>query len=374
MADGQGSMENLDLTALRLFGGVYQNCRVLVTGHTGFKGSWLSLWLSALGAQVTGLALPPETAQDHWNLLKLPITNITVDIRDRAAVNKAFQEARPDLVIHMAAQSLVRRSYTQSLETWDTNLMGTVNVLEACRDLSGLRGILVVTSDKCYANRETDNGYREDDPLGGHDPYSASKAAADIAASSYRSSFFSTPGAPLLATARAGNVIGGGDWARDRLIADVARAQSEGATLKIRNPQAVRPWQHVLEPLSAYLMLGQGLLKNDQRYARAWNIGPPAHESMSVSDLLKAIEKFWPGLAWETSSDSSMQETKKLTLDSAKISKELGWQAVLDQSEQIKMTAEWYQSYSVNRKIMSCDQLLLYCQNAQKRGAVWAHA
>ena len=236
-----------------------------MTGHTGFKGSWLSLWLAELAADVVGLALSPPTSPNHWDLIKLSVPENRVDVRDASAVAQVVQKARPELVFHLAAQSLVRRSYREPLESWSTNVMGTANLLEACRQADSVRAIVVVTSDKCYENLEQKRGYREDDRLSGHDPYSASKSATELVVSSYRSAFFNRANSPLIATARAGNVVGGGDWSEDRLVPDLIRAVASGSDLEIRSPDAVRPWQHVLESLSGYLLLGQRLLQGDPR-------------------------------------------------------------------------------------------------------------
>ncbi|MEA1938279.1 MAG: CDP-glucose 4,6-dehydratase, partial [Pseudomonadota bacterium] len=289
-------MEGLDMTSLE---GVYDKRRVLVTGHTGFKGSWLALWLARMGANVTGLSLPPETTPNHWDLLKPDIADIRGDIRDSVAVANAVQTAGPEIVFHLAAQPLVRRSYRDPLETWATNVMGTANLLEACRKSDSVRAIVVITTDKCYENMEWIWGYRENDRLGGHDPYSASKAGVELVASSYRKSFFSGKNAPLLATARAGNVVGGGDWSEDRLIPDLVRAIWSKTPLVIRSPYATRPWQHVLEPLSGYLMLGKKLLEGDRRFADAWNFGPDDTGNQTVETVLTRLRKNWLAVTWE---------------------------------------------------------------------------
>jgi CDP-glucose 4,6-dehydratase len=364
-------MENLGLASHNLFGGAYKGRRIVLTGHTGFKGSWLALWLTRMGAEVTGIDLPPETQPSHWDLLGLKIPEFIIDMRDSAQVARAVRDARPDLVIHMAAQSLVRRSYRAPADTWGTNIMGSVNVLEACRDLETLKGVLIITSDKVYANKESKNGYIEEDTLGGHDPYSASKAATELLVKSYRSSFFNRPGAALLATARAGNVIGGGDWAEDRLIADAVRAQMTGEDVVIRNPGAVRPWQHVLEPLSAYLMLGQGMLSGKANYASAWNVGPESKNSLRVSDVLDKMKHYWPDLGWNIVPDHALHETAALYLDSTKIKAALKWTSVMTIDEHIHMTAEWYRAFIEKNEILSEQQLLRYCLFAQDRKAPW---
>ncbi|MGH8497910.1 MAG: CDP-glucose 4,6-dehydratase, partial [Methylococcales bacterium] len=313
---------------MSLFADCYQGCRVLLTGHTGFKGSWLALWLQHLGAQITGLALPPETTPNHWDLLELDIPEYRIDIRDIQAVEQAMWKIQPEMVFHLAAQPLVRRSYRDPLATWSTNVMGTANLLEACRKIPGLKASVVVTTDKCYENQEWPWGYRETDRLGGHDPYSASKAAAELVLASYRSSFFNGRDCALLATARAGNVIGGGDWSEDRLIPDLIRALTMNETLEIRSPGATRPWQHVLESLSGYLLLGQKLLEGRQDFAEAWNFGPDPESNRTVAEVLAGLSKHWPELAWRSVANPEHHEANWLYLDSAKSKTRLGWRPV----------------------------------------------
>ncbi|MCC7305686.1 MAG: CDP-glucose 4,6-dehydratase [Alphaproteobacteria bacterium] len=333
-----------------MFAGCYKNRRVLLTGHTGFKGSWLALWLQNLGAEVTGVALDPETRPNHWDLLKLDMAEERTDIRDYELFSKTVKNANPEIVFHLAAQALVRRSCFVSRETWETNVMGTVNLLESCRDTS-VKAIVVVTTDKCYENLESAKGYTEEDRLGGHDPYSAAKASAALAAASYRDSIFK--GKPLVATARAGNVIGGGDWAEDRLIPDLMRARENNKILEVRSPAAVRPWQHVLEPLAGYLQLGRKLLEGDKKYEGAWNFGPD--ETLSVADLLKRM-----GAEWKSVPGSGIRETGVLKLDSAKAQKNLNWKPVLPMEEQIAMTAEWYSAFYEKKSVISRQQLEYY--------------
>lgn len=357
---------------LRMFAGVYSGCRVLVTGHTGFKGSWLALWLQRLGAQVAGLALPAPGSPSHWELLGLDIDARTTDIRDAAAVLAAVAHFRPEIVFHLAAQALVRPSYDDPLATWSTNVMGTAHVLEACRHVSGLRAIVVATSDKCYANREWHWAYRESDPLGGHDPYSASKAGAEMVAASYRQSFFAPAGRTLLATARAGNVIGGGDWGQDRLVPDAARAVAGGAALQVRNPQATRPWQHVLEPLSGYLMLGQKLLQGERAAADAWNFGPGPEGNVTVSALLDTMRGEWPELRWQAEGVAGPHEARLLHLDSARARAELQWQPVWSLPEGAAATAAWYRGWLAERQVRSGEQLDAYIGAARTARLAWA--
>lgn len=359
---------------MSLFADSYRGRRVLVTGHTGFKGSWLALWLQELGAQVTGLALPPATMLNHWDLLGLDIPDQRIDIRDAQAVECAVIEAQPDIVFHLAAQPLVRRSYRNPLETWSTNVMGTANVLEACRKIPSLQAVVVVTTDKCYENQEWPWGYRETDRLGGHDNYSASKAASELVVASYRSSFFHGKNAPLLATARAGNVIGGGDWSEDRLIPDLVRAVEQGQTLEIRSPGATRPWQHVLESLSGYLLLGQKLLEGQSDFAEAWNFGPEPEGNRTVAEVLGKLGRHWPELAWQVSKEPQPHEANLLYLDSAKSKARLDWRPIWRLDDTLAATAAWYRSFQSAGHADSRAQLAGYIAAAQAANVLWANA
>jgi len=345
---------------MKLFGGIYSGRRVLITGHTGFKGSWLALWLHELGAKVTGVALSPESKPDHWDLLRLPIDDHRVDIRDMDALRHVFEASRPEIVFHLAAQSLVRRSYRDPLETWGTNVMGTANVLEAARHQSSVSAILIVTTDKCYENLEWPWGYRENDRLGGHDPYSASKAGAELLAASYRYAFFQAESAPLLATARAGNVIGGGDWSEDRLIPDLIRALDKDQSLQIRSPLATRPWQHVLEPLSGYLALGQKLLGKDQRVAEAWNFGPEPEGNRTVTEVLNKLRDQWSSLSWHITDEQHPHEARLLYLDSSKARKLLRWRPVWNLDTALLKTAQWYRAWHEAGEVITREQLESY--------------
>ena len=368
MAVREGAVESVELTQ---FGDIYRGRRVLLTGHTGFKGSWLALWLRELGANVTGLSLAPPTSPNHWNLLGLELVDCRLDIRDARGVVDAVTRARPEIVFHLAAQSLVRRSYREPLETWTTNVLGTANLLEACRQVEGVRAILVVTSDKCYESSGDRRRYRESDALGGHDPYSASKAAAELVSTSYRESFFDSVGSPLLATARAGNVIGGGDWSQDRLIPDLARGVAAGSEVEIRSPNATRPWQHVLESLSGYLLLGQRLLEGARTCAAAWNFGPASDDDLPVAGVLKEMSAFWPRLRWRMTKEQQPHEAPFLSLDSSKACAELGWRSVWTLKEALQATAEWYDRYLESRQIVSRAQLVEYVGRARERGLGW---
>ncbi|HMP74710.1 MAG TPA: CDP-glucose 4,6-dehydratase [Kiritimatiellia bacterium] len=322
---------------------------VLVTGHTGFKGSWLVLWLRELGASVTGIALDPPTSPSLFADARCGegIADHRLDIRDATALRDLLREARPDVVMHLAAQPLVRASYSQSRETFDINVMGTVHVLEAARDVDSVRALVHVGTDKVYENMETLRGYRETDPLGGHDPYSASKAAAEIAFQSYARSFYSVHGRPLAASGRAGNVIGGGDWARDRIVPDAMRALAEGRPIPVRNPASTRPWQHVLEALSGYLILAADLLAGRTSACGSWNFGPPESNVKRVDELVPALVAGWGAGSWtHTPEPGAVHEAKLLTLSCAKAARELGWMPRWNFAETTRRVAGWYRSCS----------------------------
>jgi CDP-glucose 4,6-dehydratase len=319
---------------------------VLLTGHTGFKGAWLSLWLQSLGAEVRGISLGESPSEPSlYDLARVEeemAASVVCDIRDADALAAKILAAAPEIVIHMAAQPLVRRSYASPRETYETNAMGTANVLEAVRLCDRVRAVLVVTSDKCYENMESGNGYREEDKLGGHDPYSSSKAAAELITSAYRRSFFSGDDAPRVATARAGNVIGGGDWGEDRLIPDVVRAVQSGELLRLRNPGAIRPWQHVLCPLYGYLLLAEALCESPD-YARAWNFGPAQEDARSVEWLVRQVSDRWPGgVQWELDGYEHPHEARLLELDSSQAREHLGWAPPLALEAGVQATVEWY--------------------------------
>ncbi|WP_035884084.1 CDP-glucose 4,6-dehydratase [Cupriavidus metallidurans] len=366
-------MEGLEVTH---FGDIYRRRRVLVTGHTGFKGSWLAQWLHLLGAEVTGVALDPATTPSLWGELDLThaerCIDLRGDVRESRTVDAALTRGNPEIVFHLAAQPLVRRSYRDPLESWSTNVMGTANVLDACRRMPGVRAVVVVTTDKVYANREWSWGYRESDRLGGHDPYAASKAASELVAASYRQSFFAQPDAPLLATARAGNVIGGGDWSEDRLIPDLVRATSRGESLEIRSPGATRPWQHVLDCLSGYLLLGQRLLQGDAACADAWNFGPSAHDNRTVEAVLGMMRCHWPALEWHVSATPRPHEANLLYLDSARARSELGWQPVWQLEQALAATAGWYRTSQDGMAGITRRQIEDYMIAAAAAGVCWA--
>jgi CDP-glucose 4,6-dehydratase len=318
--------------------------RVLVTGHTGFKGGWLGLWLAAMGAEVTGLSAGVPTVPSLFELARVDgdVRTIDADVRDADAVRRAVVESRPEVVLHLAAQPLVRLSFAEPRDTFEVNVMGTVNVLEAVRLVPGVRAVVNVTSDKCYENREWEWAYREVEPMGGHDPYSSSKGASELVTSAYRRSFFAAPDGPRLASARAGNVIGGGDWGADRLIPDVMRAALEGAAVEIRNPAATRPWQHVLNPLSGYLMLAQRLCE-DPDAATAWNFGPPESEARPVGWIVERLAELWPGeLAWTRDEGDHPHEAHYLKVDSSRARARLGWAPRWDLDRALESIVEWY--------------------------------
>jgi len=354
------------------FQNIYAGKKILLTGHTGFKGSWLTQWLTDLGATVYGISHPDSTNTLHWSALNLDIKDLSCDIADKKAVAVFTKEINPHIIFHLAAQALVRDSYQDPIGTWQTNVIGTGNVLDAARYCNNLQAIVVVTTDKCYRNNEWVWGYRETDHLGGHDPYSASKAGAELITASYRSSFFAASGAPLVATARAGNVIGGGDWSRDRLIPDAVRAVERGESLVIRSPQATRPWQHVLECLSGYLLLGQRLLQGDKSCAEAFNFGPDDAGNVTVENVLKLLQSSWPDLKWTHDKSNQPHEAKLLMLDCSKARRELQWQPVWNIEETARMTASWYEDFRAEKKIQTLAQIKQYTGDASAKNLIWA--
>lgn len=326
----------------------WKDRKVLITGHTGFKGSWLSLWLQALGAKVIGYSLPPPTNPSLFEITKVSngTTSIIGDVRDLANLKAIISKQQPEIIIHMAAQSLVRDSYINPVETYSANVMGTVNVLESVRQSDSAKVVIIVTSDKCYENKEWIWAYRENEPLGGHDPYSSSKACAELVTSAYRSSFFLKSDSPSVASVRAGNVIGGGDWANDRLIPDIIRAFIKNIPVTIRMPYAIRPWQYVLEPLRGYLCLAEKLWTEGKKFEGAWNFGPDDNEGKPVSWMVEMLCKLWGnGASWELDSKAQSFEATSLRLDSAKAKKLLGWQSAMDLPLSLKWIAEWYTAF-----------------------------
>ena len=341
-----------------LFNDIYRGKRVLITGHTGFKGSWLSLLLNELGADVYGFALDPPTSPSLYKEAKIDelVTSYIGDVRDLDYLTKVIQEVQPEIVFHMAAQPLVRESYKIPVETYSTNVMGTVHLLEACRRTSSVKAIVNVTTDKCYENKEWHWGYRENEPMGGYDPYSNSKGCSELITSAYRNSFFNPSEyknhGVSVASARAGNVIGGGDWAEDRLIPDFIRAISKGEKVRIRSPFAIRPWQHVLEPLSGYLRLAELLYTEGPKFAQAWNFGPYNHDARNVEWITKTICEFWGDEAsFEIDKKPQPHEANYLKLDCSKANAELNWFPKWDIQRTLKSIVDWNKAYLNNEDI-----------------------
>lgn len=323
--------------------------RVFLTGHTGFKGSWLSLWLNALGADVTGYALAPPTQPSLYEQagVSAVVRSITADIRDLPRLVAAVAECRPDVVVHLAAQSVVKRGYADPLETYSSNVMGTVHLFEAVRRLGAGCAVVNVTSDKCYAHRTSGGGYREDEPMGGADPYSSSKGCAELVTAAYQRSFFPPDGpGPAVASARAGNVIGGGDWTPDQLIPDLVRAFASGRPCMIRSPDAIRPWQFVLEPLRGYLMLAEALFKRGQAFASGWNFGPADADAKPVSWIADNLSRSWGGTAsWAVDRRAHPPEASVLRLNADKAAEQLGWRPALSLEQALDWCVEWYRSW-----------------------------
>lgn len=346
--------------------------RVLITGHTGFKGSWLALWLQKLGANVFGYALEPPSSPNMFSIARVSdgMTSYYGDVRDEKNVLKIFARVEPEIVIHMAAQSLVRNSYRLPIETYATNVMGTVNVLEAVRSTGSVRAVINVTSDKCYENREWVWGYRENERMGGDDPYSSSKGCAELVTHAYRKSFFNStaarPTPVALASVRAGNVIGGGDWAENRLIPDFIRAMSSNLSLQIRNPNAIRPWQHVLEPLSGYLKLAQLLWDGRLEYADAWNFGPVDADAKTVGWVADELTRLWGGTSkWQQDGGEHPNEAHYLRLDISKARTMLDWSPRWTLSQTLERVVAWYAAWQQNddMRCYSSREIDHYCNN-----------
>jgi CDP-glucose 4,6-dehydratase len=337
---------------MKIFADVYNGKRILVTGHTGFKGSWLSIWLLELGAKVIGYSLDPYTEKDNFVLsgLSQKMVDIRGDIRDREHLRQVFRVHKPEIVFHLAAQPLVRLSYEIPIETYETNLMGTINIMEEIKTCKETKIGILITTDKCYENKEQIWGYRENDAFGGYDPYSSSKGACEIAIESWRKSFFN-PGVfekhgKGIASVRAGNVIGGGDWAKDRIVPDCIRALEAGKNIEIRNPKAIRPWEHVLEPLSGYLLLGQKMLQEPGKYCEGWNFGPTLDSLTNVWEVANMIiENYGKGHLKDVSDTEALHEASLLLLDITKSQLKLGWKPKLTMNETIKLTVDWYRNY-----------------------------
>lgn len=345
------------------FNNFYKGKRVLITGHTGFKGSWLSIWLHELGAEVIGVALDPFTERDNYvlsgigNKIK---ADIRADIRDGKRLKEIFQEYQPEIVFHLAAQPLVRLSYEIPVETYETNVMGTINVMEAMRVTDSVKVGVMITTDKCYENKEQIWGYRENEPMGGYDPYSSSKGAAEIAIASWRRSFFNpkdygTRRHVSLASVRAGNVIGGGDWALDRIIPDCIKALEAGKPIDIRSPKAIRPWQHVLEPLSGYMLLAQKMWDEPTKYCEGWNFGPRAESITPVWDVAQDVVKYYgSGTLNDVSDPNALHEAKLLMLDISKAKFLLGWEPRMNIHQCVELTVDWYKRYKIENVYSLC--------------------
>lgn len=337
-----------------IFDNFYKGKRVLVTGHTGFKGSWLSIWLNELGAEVVGVSLDPSTDKDNFVLSGIGDrihADIRQDIRDGEKMKEIFSKYKPEIVFHLAAQPLVRLSYEKPVETYETNVMGTINILEAIRATDSVKVGVMITTDKCYENKEQLWGYRENEPMGGYDPYSSSKGATEIAISSWRRSFFNPDKyekhGKSIASVRAGNVIGGGDWAKDRIIPDCIRALEAGRPIEIRSPHSIRPWQHVLEPLSGYMLLAKKMWEAPTAYCEAWNFGPNSDSVINVWDVAsKVVENYGSGELLDLSDSNAPHEAKLLMLDISKAKYRLGWKPRMNFEETIRLTTEWYLRYA----------------------------
>ncbi len=359
----------------KLFNNIYKDTTVLVTGHTGFKGSWLIYWLEKMDAKVIGYSLKMDNP-NHYSLLNTKITSIIADINDTKKLDETFSTYKPDIVFHLAAQALVRYSYTNPIETYETNVMGTLKVFEACKN-HNVKAIVNITSDKAYENKEISYSYKEDDPFGGYDPYSSSKACSEILTNSYRNSYFNLneykiTHSTLLASCRAGNVIGGGDWAQDRLLPDIIKAIQNKENMQIRNPLSTRPWQHVLEPLSGYLLVGQKLLEKNLNFATGWNFGPKINESITVKQIVETCKKHWSCLEYNIYlEEQKLHEAKLLQLDCTKAYEKLKWINIWDTEETIEKTILWYKKLYLNDKVNTYNDLQEYIKSAKIKGLTW---
>ena len=358
---------------------IFKNARVVITGHTGFKGSWLTAWLKELGANVMGISLDPHTSPSHFEVSKIGkgIRDVRLDIRNRKKLEKKIITFKPQFVFHLAAQALVRKSYENPLLTWQTNVLGTVNILETLKKLKNKCNVVIITSDKCYLNKEIHYGYKETDILGGKDPYSSSKASAEILIKSYVNSFFSKESKIRVATARAGNVIGGGDWADNRIIPDCVRSWSKNKKAKLRNPNSTRPWQHVLEAVGGYLCLAVNLSFNNKLHGESFNFGPSLSKEHSVLELVRTMSKYWKNVSWKKLPKSKKEyfESGLLRLNCRKANKILKWKTILKFDELMVMVADWYKYYYLNKKNVSkktSEQIKKYQFLALRRGLKWA--
>ncbi|NGX56462.1 MAG: CDP-glucose 4,6-dehydratase [Candidatus Anoxychlamydiales bacterium] len=362
-----------------LFNNIYNKKKVFITGHTGFKGSWLLLWLAKLNAEITGYSLPPNTNPNHIDLLKINYNSIYGDICDFSKLESSIIRNKPEIIFHLAAQPLVLNSYLNPMNTIQTNIIGTTNILEICRKLPFIKALVIITSDKCYLNKnDITKVYNENDKLGGKDPYSASKACVEILSKSYQSSFFSLKDYKikhnlLIATARAGNVIGGGDWSLNRIIPDIVKKAVNREKVEIRNPYSIRPWQFVLESLSGYLTLGQKLLEEKSLYAQSWNFGPSLNDSFNVLQMLEKFQKYWGKIDYKFLNVSSQKlEADFLKLDSSKANKFLSWKPIYNLEQTLLNTSDWYKEYYIKKTPISIKQLNNYIDFAKKQNLSWA--
>ena len=349
------------------FDSFFKNKKIIVTGHTGFKGSWLTLWLSEIGANVLGISKDVPTKPSHYKLLNLEkkIKSKKIDIQNLKKIKKTIKNFKPDYIFHLAAQSIVKKSYMNSIETWKTNLMGTVNILESLKEVKKETVTIIITSDKCYKNIETTRGYKENDVLGGDDPYGASKSAAEIAINSYIKSFFNNKNNKnYIASTRAGNVIGGGDWSENRLLPDCIKSWISRKSPKIRNPNSTRPWQHVLEVIYGYLLLAKKIKENKKLHGQSFNFGPNMRHNFRVLDVLKKSKIYWKDIDWKTEKKKSFKENVLLNLNNTKAKKYLSWKPALNFEKTIKLTIDWYKYYCINKKgsifQKSVDQIKIY--------------
>ena len=361
-----------------LFYKTFNGKKVLITGHTGFKGSWLTSWLALMGAHITGLALDPITSPSHFDEINLEkkIDDIRIDIREHKKINTIINDIKPDFIFHLAAQALVKDSLKNPRDTWETNVIGTINLLDACRNLDNHCTVILITSDKCYKNSEWIWGYRETDILGGSDPYSGSKAATELAIYSYLKSYFDNQSKVQISIGRAGNVIGGGDWSNDRIIPDIINAWNKKMEVKIRNPLSTRPWQHVLEPLSGYLCLAMNLREGLKLHGEPFNFGPNDNCNYTVQDVANSMAIYWKGGKWVDVSDSSNDyESGLLKLNCDKAMELLKWNATLTFEETIKLTVNWYEDYfknELNTQTITNRQIFEYEKIAKERNLNWA--
>ncbi len=359
------------------FSGIYRRRRVLLTGHTGFKGSCLAFWLRELGAEVLGVALPPEGNPNHWELIHPDIRSVFMDVREAEKLQELFHSFQPEIVFHLAARALVLPGYADPAATFAVNAGGTVNILEACRSTASVRAAVIITSDKCYENREERRPLRESDPPGGRDPYSASKGCAEIITSCYRRSFFppekfGRSHQLLLASARAGNVVGGGDWAAGRLVPDLVRAAADNGCALLRAPHSIRPWQHVWEPLSGYLALGEKLLGEESVFADAWNFGPSGRGGVTVEQAAGIMARHWPRISFRAAPvPDAPYEAGALRLDCTKARRLLGWRGIWSPRKAFRITADWYRRYYDEQHISTASDLDDYIAAARKTGVPW---